>query len=279
MTTDLFDAPAVKLPRDRWGRPLVTPPDGGKPVAYTRCTTFVDCLDDKFNLQKWQQRMVAVGLADRPDLLLAVAAHRDDKRELDGITEKALDAAKAGAAATTGTAIHALTERNDRGQELPIIPEAYRGDLEAYRQATAELEPVLIEQFTVNDELQIGGTPDRIYRYRGGLYIGDVKTGSIDFGALKIAMQLSVYSRSTPYNHETKTRTPYPGQVDTSRGIVVHLPAGTGTCELRWVDLDAGWTAVQIAARVRKARAYKHWYTPFDLTTHGHAEYPMETER
>lgn len=232
-------------------------------MAYTRCTTFVDCLDDKYNLQKWQQRMVALGLADRPDLLLAVSAHRDDKRELDQITGKALEAAQAGAAATTGTALHALTEKIDRGEELPVIPEAYRADLEAYRKATIELETLLIEQFTVHDEHRIGGTPDRLVRYRGRAYIADVKTGQIDFGAMKIAMQLSVYARSTPYNHETKTRTPYPAPVDTTRGVVIHLPAGTGTCELRWVDLDVGWTAVEIAARVRKARAYKDWYQPF----------------
>src|SRR5689334_2925212 len=71
-----FTTPAPQVPRDRWQRPLVVPPKGGKPVAYTRCTTFVGCLEDTFNLSRWQQRMVALGLNDRPDLLLAVAAHR-----------------------------------------------------------------------------------------------------------------------------------------------------------------------------------------------------------
>jgi hypothetical protein len=263
MSTDLFDSPTTPIPRDRWGRPLVTPPDGGKPVGYTRCTTFVDCLDDKYNLQKWQQRMVAVGLVDRPDLVLAVAAHRHNKKELDSLTKSALDAAQAGAAATTGTAIHALTERIDRGEELPLIPEAYLADLDAYRHATAGLEVLAIEQFTVLDDERVGGTPDRVVRYRGKAYIADVKTGSVDFGAMKIAMQLAVYARSTPYNHDTNTRHPYPADVDTSRGIVIHLPAGTGTCELRWIDLDAGWSAVQVAAQVRRWRSYKDWYRPF----------------
>lgn len=134
--TDVFDAPAKTVERDRYGRPLIVPVRGGKAKAYTRCTTFVDCLDDKFNLQQWQQRMVALGLASRPDLLLAVSAHAEDKNHLNRITGEARDAAAASAAATTGTAIHALTEKIDRGEELPPIPEAYRADLEAYRRET-----------------------------------------------------------------------------------------------------------------------------------------------
>lgn len=263
MTTTI-DNPDSGIPRDRYGRPLVTPPNGGKQVAYTRCTTFVDCLEDKFNLQRWQQRMVAVGIADRPDLLLSVSAHRSNKQELNGITQQALEAAQAGAAATTGTALHALTETIDRGEGLPTIPDTYHADLDAYRRETSPLHPLLLEQFAVHDELKIGGTADRIVQYQGRGYIADVKTGSsIDFGALKIAMQLAVYARSTPYDYNTGKRSPYPVEVDTSWGIVIHLPAGSGTCQLRWVDLAAGWQAVQIAAQVREWRKHKGWYQDF----------------
>lgn len=261
--TDVFDGPAKTVDRDRYGRPLIVPPKGGKAKAYTRCTTFVDVLDDKFNLQQWQQRMVALGLASRPDLLLAVSAHAEDKNHLNRITGEARDAAAASAAATTGTAIHALTEKIDRGEELPPIPEAYRADLEAYRRETRGLDVLAIEQFLVHDEYAIGGTADRDYGYQGRYFTGDVKTGNIDFGALKIAMQLSVYSRSTPYDPATGKRTPRPYTMDTSRGIIVHLPAGTGTCQLRWVDLDRGWQAVQVAAQVRQWRKVKDWYSPF----------------
>lgn len=268
MSTDLIDNPEATLQRDRYGRPLVVPPTGGKPTAYTRCTTFVDCLDDKYNLQRWQQRMVALGIADRPDLLLAVSAARgkpkqEQKKELDDITTKAMDAAQAGAAATTGTAVHSLTELIDRGEELPTIPEAYKADLDAYRRETRDLRPMLIEQFTVLDDYRVGGTPDRVMSYQGRGYIADVKTGSIDFGAMKIAMQLSMYARSTPYDPGTQTRGEYPIDVDRDWGIVIHLPAGEGRCELRWVDLRVGWSAVEIASKVRYWRSYKEWYQPF----------------
>lgn len=257
-----FDTPVAVIPRDRWNRPLVTPTGGGKPVAYTRCTTFVDCLEDKYNLQQWQLRQTAIGLADRPDLLMAVSAHRDDKKALNGITEKAMEAAASSARSTTGTALHALCERVDRGQPLGIVPEAARRDVEAYQDATADMEHVYIEQFSVHDELKIGGTPDRVVKYNGDYYIADIKTGSdISWGALKIAMQLAVYAHAVPYLPPGE-RQPYPFHVDQQEAIVIHLPAGEQRCELSFVDIGRGWEAVSTAARVRALRAYKDWYVP-----------------
>ena len=266
-TVDEFDLPRTEVPRDRFRRPLVVPPEGGKPVPYTRCTTYVDCLDDKYNLQMWQRRMVALGLADRPDLLLAVAAHRGDKKALNDITDRALEAAQAGAAATTGTAEHALAEQIDRGQPLGVIPAAYQADLEAYRQATACLRMVEIEQFTVLDSLKIGGTPDRVVKFNGLYYIADLKTGSIDWSGLKICMQLAVYARCTPYDPGSGQRAPRPYPVEQDVGIVIHLPAGEGRCDLHWANLRAGWDAVRVAGEVRAWRARKHWFSPFTPPT------------
>ncbi|WP_017974333.1 PD-(D/E)XK nuclease family protein [Actinopolyspora halophila] len=266
MADDPFDAPTAVMQRDRYGRPLVTPPDGGKPVAYTRCTTFVDVLDDKYNLTQWEKRMVAVGLADRADLLLAVAAHRDDKRKLNDLTKSAKEAALASAASTTGTALHTLTERIDRGLSLPALPREARADLEAYRHTTAGLTPHAIEQFCVLDTMHVGGTPDRVVEHLGRFYIADVKTGNIDFGAMKIAMQMATYARSTPYDHTTQTRFPWPGEIDQNWALVIHLPAGSGTCELRWIDISAGWDAVLVASQVRQWRSHRDWYTRYDST-------------
>jgi hypothetical protein len=264
--SQLFDTPGAaggvaEIPRDHWKRPLVVPEGGGKPVPYTRCTTFVDVLDDKYNLQRWQLRQVALGLADRPDLILSVSAYRDDKAALNRIADQALEAAKSGAAATTGTALHALTERRDRGQAIGVVPAAYRADLTAYAAATGGMEHVGIEVFTVHDGYRIGGTPDRVVKFRGRYYIADVKTGEISYGGLKIAMQLAVYANSTLYT-ATGGRHPYPWPVDTERAIVIHLPAGQGFCSLHWVNIAAGWEAVETASMVRGWRARKDWYTP-----------------
>lgn len=257
-----FDTPAATIPRDRWNRPLVTPVGGGKPQAYTRCTTYVDCLEDKYNLQKWQLRQCALGLADRPDLLLSVSAHRDDKAALNQVCDKAMEAAGTSARSTTGTALHALCERVDRGQPLGVVPASARADVEAYQAATQFLQHVHIEQFTVHDDLKIGGTPDRVVNWDDILYIADIKTGTdIGWGALKIAMQLAVYAHSVPYI-PPGVRKGYDGWIDKDRAIVIHLPAGEQRCELFFVDLIAGWEAVQVATQVRELRAHKGWYTP-----------------
>jgi hypothetical protein len=80
MSTDLFSTVENELPRDRWGRPLITPPTGGEPRAYTRVTTLAGSVEDTYHLGQWQQRMVAVGMARRPDLVLgALGADPTDK--------------------------------------------------------------------------------------------------------------------------------------------------------------------------------------------------------
>jgi hypothetical protein len=266
MTTTI--TPRPEIPRDAWGRPLVVPPGGGKPVPYTRCTTFVGCVEDTYNLSRWQMRMVALGLSERPDLRLAIAAHREDKTRLNELCEDALEAAKAHAAATTGTALHSFTEQMDRGQELRGVPDEYLADLAAYAAATEELTAVQIEQFTVNDPLKIGGTPDRVVRFNGKRYIADLKTGAIKYGYLKIAAQLAVYARSRPYDVVTNERLePHGAELD--RGIVIHLPAGSGECRLYWVNLLEGWEAVRVARDLRAKRSigFKALFDPLDATT------------
>jgi predicted RecB family endonuclease len=238
--------------RDRWGRPLVVPPEGGKAVPYTRCTTFVDCLDDKWKLQQWQQRMVALGLAARNDLLLSVAAHRNDKAKLDELCDAAREAAAASAAATTGTALHLLAEHLDKGEDLGVVPKEAEADLRAYEQATRDFKALHIEQFMVHDDLKVGGTPDRVVQYEGGTYIADLKTGSVEWAGLKIAMQLAMYAHSRLYDVRTAQRADL--AVDQQRAIVIHLPAGSGKASLLWVDIAQGWQAVQVAAQVRQWR-------------------------
>lgn len=257
MTTTL-ETTRPEIDRDRFGRPLVVPPTGGKPVPYTRCTTFVSAIEDTYNLSKWQQRKVAEGLATRKDLVLKAAAANGDKRELDQVCEDAKEAAAASAAATTGTALHKLTEKMDRGQDIGQVDGDTMADLTAYARATAPLSVQAIEQFSVMDNLMIAGTPDRIVEYGGELFIADLKTGSIEWGVLKIAMQLAAYARSKGYDIETKQRFPI-GDVNQDKAIIIHLPAGSGHAELVWVDISTkgGGGALATAYDVRRWRAKK----------------------
>jgi hypothetical protein len=244
-----------KIPRDRWKRPLIMPVKGDKPVAYTRVTTFAGSVEDTFKLGQWQQRMVAIGLSMRKDLLLSVAAHSDDKEELNKLTEAAKEAAAASAAATTGTALHKLVERFDRGQmTLAEMPESNRADVEAYARVMSPLKIHGIEQFVVLDDIRIAGTFDRIVEYDGQHYVADVKTGSIDYPG-KMAVQLALYSRGRLYDPKTFDRTDT--GVSQTAGLIIHLPAGQGQCDLYWIDLRAGWGAVDLCSMVRDWRKQK----------------------
>ena len=245
----------VEITRDRYGRPMVVPPKGGKAVPYTRTTTVAGSLDDGTALVAWKLRMAAAGLTLRPDLLLAASANRDNKLEMDKLVEDAMEAAGATSAATIGTAIHTLTEKYDRGEDLGVIPEEYVADIQAYADATKKFNNMFIEQFCVLDKYKIAGTPDRIVEYEGQLYISDLKTGSISYPN-KIAMQLAVYAHGLPYDPATATRGSW-GGVNQEKGIIVHLPAGSGKCELHFVDIAQGWKGIELAMKVRAFRETK----------------------
>jgi hypothetical protein len=239
--------------RDHFGRPLVIPPEGGKPVAYRRCTTFIDVLGDRTALEKWKQRQVAVGLTKRNDLMMRAAA-APDKKTLDYVCEEALKAAGSDASANIGTAVHALTERIDRG-ETPEIPAGFEKDIQAYLTAVKPLTMKAIEVFVVHDRLKVGGTFDRIVEWEGKQYVADLKTGSISFDGAKIAMQLSIYANSQIYDVATGTRTRL--EVDLHKGLVIHLPQGEGKCSLHWADIHAGFDGVRLAEQVWKWRSTK----------------------
>lgn len=252
----------AEIERDRYGRPLVVPVKGGKPVAYTRATTIANSLDDPSALVAWKMRMAAIGLTMRSDLLLSISAAQDDKMAVNSLVEEAMQVAGAKTQANIGTAIHALTEKLDLGQELGPVPEQWAADIVAYEQTTAQLNNKRIEQFCVLDKFKIAGTPDRLVEYKGELFIADIKTGRIDHPN-NIAMQLAIYANGLPYDIDTATRGSW-GDVNKQKAIVIHLPAGQGLCKLHFIDIEEGWKGVQFAMRVRKWRDKKGLVTQFE---------------
>jgi len=250
----------VEIERDRYGRPLVKPPKGGKPVAYTRATTIANSLDDPAALTAWKMRMAAIGLSVRSDLLLAINAAQDDKMAINKYIEDAMEVAGASRAATIGTALHTYAEKLDLGQELGPIPDEWAGDIRAYESATKKLNKIYIEQFCVLDKYKIAGTPDRLVEYNGELFIADIKTGRIDHPN-NIAIQLAIYAYGSPYDVATGSRGSW-GNVNQEKAIIIHLPAGTGLCKLVWIDIAEGWKGLQFAMKVRQWRDKKGLITP-----------------
>ena len=292
------------VPRDGYGRPLIVPKTGGKPVAHTRTTTFIDCIDDKSNLNTWDKRMVLIGAAMKPELLNGVLDldkdDPEDKRRLNIIAERLKDISGANDKREKGTHLHALTEAVDAGVVLPESTSAEDvADMAAYMIETLDLTVIHAERLVVVNELKVAGTPDRISHYEGpgptgrlvkGNYVADVKTGAVEYGALKFAMQIAIYSRGEFYDaslfpvdvNDKKAfaawkKTEFPAElavtaytpqsvpVNQRWGIVMHLPAGEGVCTLYWVDLAIGWRLAKLALKIRAARGTKKamlpWFT------------------
>jgi predicted RecB family endonuclease len=257
--------PRPDFTRNGRQQPLITPENGGKPVPYTRCTTFVSAIEDGFGIATWKRRLAVTGLIRNAHLREAAERCLDHPRALDSVCEDAFEAAGGSHKANVGTALHELTERVDRGELVaapyPTVLDGYAVDaiLDAYREATASLKCVAIEERVVLDGLKIAGTADRVVEYDGERYIADIKTGSIDLGTLKIAAQLAVYARAVVYNPTTAERS-YHG-ASAGRGIIIHLPAVTdpadAVCTLWWVDLETGWDAVLLSRSVREKRALR----------------------
>ncbi len=248
--------------RDRWGRYMLPVPGKPKPVAHTRVTTLVKACDDTSNLAKWQCRMTAIGLTSRPDLRALVASHQDDKATLNRACDDAIEAAKAGAAANTGTALHRFCELADAGVETDFGE--WAPDVNAYQSALATagltVIPELMERIVRVPGLLVAGTFDRVVELDGQRYVADIKTGSIEYGQLTISAQLACYARGELWDGADGYQ---PLDVDQTTGLIIHLPAGQARCELVWVDLTAGWEIAQLCHTVRSWRKRNDLFTPF----------------
>lgn len=277
--------------RDRYGRPLIGQLDGSKPLPYTRCSSAAKAIEDRFNLEQWAQRNVAFGLAQDSSLIARVLAvggnpstwGKAEKDAVKAVVADAQTAAKAHKAADIGTALHSLTERADRGEA--VVAGVYAPDLAAYAQVKIDggivTHPQWLECRMVCDEVRMAGTADQIVTLTQDsilrrelakrdidlrpdeALIADKKTGgSVDFGALSFSAQLAAYANGWLYDPATDTRLPTP-LINRALGLVIHLPAGEGRCDLYLVDLVEGLKACHLSNEIRDVRRRsKRWLTP-----------------
>jgi hypothetical protein len=147
-------------------------------VERQRMSKLLDHVDtDRFYLERWKQGQVALGLAARDDLVVAVKTlgrpgrdgfTKTQKETLYGITKKASEAAVDMDGAELGNAVHRLTERLDRGEPIATviegIPPPWNMSLLAY-EALIRLnswQTIEIERTVDIDELDVRGSFDRI---------------------------------------------------------------------------------------------------------------------
>lgn len=248
---------------DGYGRYKLTHPDTGKPVKWTRATTFAKVISDTYALNKYDQRLVLLGTTMQPDLRdRAHGKHvRADKNLLDSLADDLRKAAGGGVAANKGTIIHGFTEAVDHAWHTPAgprsvlatVPPEYRPIVGTYIRLLEEtgLEPIpyLTEFTTAAKQFEIAGTSDNGYKVTkpltvalrrgevqlspGEYVIGDKKSGrSLKFAQREIAIQLAIYAQgvntSGRFDWGTRTWDPEPlpdgAKVRTDVGLIVHLP-------------------------------------------------------
>lgn len=280
---DIFQEPEPEVKRDRWGRYILSNPFTGNQRPHTRVTTFARTILDSYALSQWEKRMVAKGMSLRPDLVdvahsLEVSGPKkeEDKYKLDKVVERAKDAAGGNTAAHRGTSIHSFSEKIDLGQiDIQDVPERQRPDLIAYQgcmQAKGlTIIPELLERIVCLPQYEVAGRLDKVVLESDGTpVIADVKSGqdlSHKNKKLEIAIQLACYAHgintSGVWNIKDQVWEPVP-KVRTDYALVIHIPAGSGACEIFTIDLLEGWKAVQLCAEVRDRRNDPPMLAPYE---------------
>ena len=243
------------------GRYRLPNPDGPGHKMYTRATNIAKLLDDTYNLQKWSNRQVALGVARTPSIAAAINADHDNNKHLDRLCEQALTIAGGTEKRDLGTALHRLIERHDR-QELHHDGE-WRDHINAYDAALAAhrltIDREWIEVVLVNETYGIAGRVDRVlWDPEGRLVIADLKTGSYK-SWLAWATQFAVYATATHWwNDTTDQLIPIePGLFRQDHSLAIHLPAQETPphCQIHALSVPAGLDAMLMALEVRRMRA------------------------
>ena len=257
---DTHNTTSTPAPRDRWGRYVIPDPDTGKPRSWARATTIAKTIEDPENLTRWKCRTVAQGVAARPSIAAGIVAAKGDRHETNRLVEQALEAAGGNEKRELGTHLHRILELVDTGQiTADDVPDPWAKDVRAYQSRLAEtgltVNPHLCEVILLNAPLGVAGMTDNVYTDHEGRYvIGDKKTGGY-IGWLSFAMQFAIYATATHiYRPATGELEPAP-QFRQDHTLMVHIPAGSGLCNIEPLSVPVGYDAVLMALEVRRTRA------------------------
>ena len=259
---ELPDDTAIRRTAD--GRPFIIPPGGGKPIPYTRSSTFARALDDAAGLMAWKQQMLLKGIMENPGLIPQGLSPMD-YRTAQPVIETLMDAAGANDAANYGTACHNLAWLMDFTDEHLASVYNLETDrlewLDRYVELTKGMEMIEGEVFAVNDAYQCAGTMDRLVRLPDGRVVtADIKTGNT-LHLQQFAIQVAVYATSQRYDPLTAERRPLHPDLDVTVGLVIHVPQEkkgvVGPASVIGLDLVAGLELASLSLAVRKSRTAK----------------------
>lgn len=255
-------APKVDPEKDRYGRYLIVPADGGKAVPHTRMTTFIKAVDGGGGdaLRQWYARYAVKGVLESEAMSGRVStwdadpADKETKKEFNRLLDDATVAVGINEKRDKGSALHDATELVDAGKAF--TPAKWmRAPLEQYVDVVRRFGLVWTEseEIVVLDDFTIAGRFDRLVRapWFPGTRVLDIKTGSVDYPA-KFCVQLGGYSIADAiYDPATATRRPMPDDIDKNVALVLHLPIDGSPAKLYRLDIGPARRIAELCKSVR----------------------------
>lgn len=278
MSVDIEEFDTIEKPdfRRANGAPMVI--IDGKNARLSRPSGFGKILDDESALTNWRINKAIKGTAGDPAIQArAVAAKDDDREAWKNLRDASIQAGRGDEAADIGTALHAMSERWEDPDDDFTPPEPFLSSLTAYTDALDHygLVSTHFEFQCVNLDYRTAGTCDRIYRTtrplmapngaiipEGTSLIGDLKTGkSMEYSLAGYTIQMALYAQSKFYDVVADEFIETP-EINQDWGILVHMPSNADTCQLLWIDLEAGnygaWLVSELKEWRRKWRNGTH---------------------
>lgn len=244
------------------GRYQLPHPVTGAPASWMRTTNFIKKIADTYALETWEKQTLIAGLTMREDLYTEACAAvefanewmeltPEAKAKVTDIAARAKEVAGGNTGARIGTAFHSFVERAKRGEDSRA-PRKWAGKVDLYLDCLRRhyLTPVphLLERRVVNLKYQLAGTfDDGFGTVDGELVVGDTKSQKGFYSYCDPSMQLGVYANADAmWNDDTLTYEDMPA-FSKSRALVVWLPVRQDVADVRWVDIEKGYQAVEIA--------------------------------
>ena len=275
MSIPIDDGTAERIPgdfrRDAKGTPYVASviktvrKRNGEPYwdRYARPSSYHHQIEDGYNLQKWDERNIVLGVATddelREQVRELIGGDIDDpewRSRADGMVAAAKRAAKSMIAAERGTHTHDITDgtdwlsRAEAGEDLGLpanVQQALVDEWHAMLERTG-LEILTTEAKAVHDGYRCAGSIDHHARLTrplsfvvdgevitlpaGLVVVLDKKTGKMQLserdGGIDwwhgYAVQVSIYAGSCAYDVDAEERRDWPWPVSQDWALIAHLP-------------------------------------------------------
>ena len=183
--------PQVKTIKRKGSRFYVHPSSNEKFIGVT---SVIRMLPKPF-LQYWAAKMVAESAVENIGAVMNLISSGDKSAAVDML--KRAPTRSSGAAADTGTQLHAIAEQLNKGEDVGLVHPDLSPSVDQYKKFLDDWQPEFLEAeataFNYDDKW--AGTLDGICKIGGESIIFDLKTGKGVYD--EVSLQLTAYANAT----------------------------------------------------------------------------------